>query len=285
MLNSYQSNNITAFSFKRPINVCNAQKQTIDPRTPQIVIFAIGTSNAFMKHAPGMNGNTQIDFTGTFFGKIASDPKNESKLKLILPKVKLNATDTTYCYTGFSFPNMSKSHIIKEDIQLNSNLTHHMVLYRCDSPPSIPKGQVVCLDVKLSQKSTPFQDECQGKEWVVWARGGIPRTFPADVGKPIGKTKWGTSNFLLEVQFVSIFTIATPILLYFRIKSTRVLVWSWPLPKSFASTISEFFTLEPFNHFSTFLRESRTLPYHQNGNLRFNLQVPVNAPKPSPLQE
>lgn len=199
LLQSYQSVEITAFSFKTSINSCDLQKQILDPSVPNIVIFAIGTSNSFVQHAPGNNGNAQVDFSGSFFPDPTSLQQDTFKVNMTSPPVNLAANDTTYCYSLHKFL-FEKSHIVMEEVIVGSQYTHHAVAYKCDEIPELEIGKVDCISLNSADQFTRYQQVCS-KTWIMWAKGGKSRVFPPNAGKPIGTGPQNTTYFLLEVHY------------------------------------------------------------------------------------
>ncbi|KAJ3332430.1 DBH-like monooxygenase protein 1, partial [Kappamyces sp. JEL0680] len=102
LLESFQTDKVTAFRFSRPLVGCDAQHATLTDKNPLWFIYAVGKSNSFGQHAPDSRGQAFIDLTGNYFkGLTAPAPTGDySTLSLLSPRYELAANESTiYAYT------------------------------------------------------------------------------------------------------------------------------------------------------------------------------------------
>ncbi|KAJ3326201.1 hypothetical protein HDV06_000077 [Boothiomyces sp. JEL0866] len=201
LLKSYQSGNVTAFTFSRKLETCDDKDMKLSLTSPMWFIYALGTSNDFGKHGPGDNGQILLDISGNYFKKFSEPPQNSSVLSVIAPSFNIPQETTVYCYSYHEFTNLEKNHILVEDSKISSPLVHHLVGYLCDEPlATLKSGQLLCNHYDENNYKVNFNNTCS-RLYTTWAKGGKRKLYPADVGKPIGKSEYNTQYLVMETHY------------------------------------------------------------------------------------
>ncbi|KAJ3334173.1 hypothetical protein HDU91_002779, partial [Kappamyces sp. JEL0680] len=110
---------------------------------------------------------------------------------------------TIYAYT-FHDLGTEKLHIVTENFTVGQ-YTHHFVGYLCDDIPKEFQGKPPGHVISNYYRELPqpdvinFVNVCGNKLYVVWARGGTPRVYPNNLGKPIGTSS--TRYMVIETHF------------------------------------------------------------------------------------
>ncbi|KAJ3261962.1 hypothetical protein HK103_003805 [Boothiomyces macroporosus] len=201
LLKSYQTGNITGFTFTRKLSTCDEKDMKISLTSPQWFIYALGTNNEFGKHGPGDNGQILLDISGNYFKKFSEPPQNSTVLSVIAPSFNIPQETTVYCYSYHEFTNLEKSHILVEDSKISSPFVHHLVGYLCDQPlTTLKPGQLLCNHYDEANYKVNFNNTCS-RLYTTWAKGGKRKLYPSDVGKPIGKSEYNTLYMVMETHY------------------------------------------------------------------------------------
>ena len=214
LLTAYQSANQTAFTFKRPLAGCDDQHVSMSDKKPLWIIYAHGESNSFGKHADNSRGQALVDLSGTYFkdlnieGSGPADP-NAEIMSMLAPPIKLKGNEsTTYCYTYYDFSELpQKKYIIAENFTIGSKYTHHVLGYLCNKPLAAfaKPGTVLCNNYRA--RTMPdyieFNNTCNSRPYIVWAKGGNPRRYAPDMGKPIGPGPLNTQYLVVETHYAN----------------------------------------------------------------------------------
>ncbi|KAJ3272255.1 hypothetical protein HDV01_005794 [Terramyces sp. JEL0728] len=177
LLSSYQSYFTTAFAFKRSLESCDDRDANLVTAHPMWFVFAIGTSNDFTMHAPGDNAQVYLDLEGHYFDEFVDVPLDEDTVE----------------YSMIAPEDLTEKHqVVVEDISIASKYVHHMVGYLCDEP--LPEfetpGTTFCNYYRPVNPVINYSPRC-----------GVKKTYPANMGKPIGPGDLAVKYLILETHY------------------------------------------------------------------------------------
>ncbi|KAJ3326183.1 hypothetical protein HDV06_000059 [Boothiomyces sp. JEL0866] len=206
LLSWYQSYFSTAFTFKRSLESCDDHDAKLVTSHPMWFVFAVGTSNEFTMHAPGDNAQVYLDLEGHYFDDYVDVPLDDDTVEysMIAPAYEIPAEDTVYCYSYFDISkDLSEKHqVVVEDISIASKYVHHMVGYLCDEPLlefETPNTNF-CNYYRPVNPVINYSPRC-GAIHFAWAKGGVKKTYPANMGKPIGPGDIPVKYLILETHY------------------------------------------------------------------------------------
>ncbi|KAJ3273804.1 hypothetical protein HDV01_003931 [Terramyces sp. JEL0728] len=206
LLSSFQTSTVTAFTFQKSISGCNSQAAALDLDQPMWFIYAVGADNTFQMHQPGYSGQGLVDLSETYF-KDYVEPAldaNTALLPVVAPSINIPGEATAYCYHYIDMKQLipDKRHIIKEGSSINHPFVHHIVGYFCDTPPpEFTTNKYYCNIYRPDGNDTiTFNNTCALLK-LAWAKGGVDRLYPLDVGKPIGSDTDYTRHLMLEIHY------------------------------------------------------------------------------------
>ncbi|TPX32821.1 hypothetical protein SmJEL517_g04110 [Synchytrium microbalum] len=202
-IQGYQQNNVTAFSFSRPLVAqCTVESSDITLYGLNWFIFAHGASNTFVQHVEGSQGQAALDI-GSATDAIAaftagSVPADAKVLNwTITPDFAIPVVPTAYCYRFFSLPTDQKYQITQWTPIIGSPLVHHLVVYSCPSLDTrYTDGQVVCNAPPLSS----WTNTCYSF-YIDWALGRKGTVYPSNMGKPFGLGDFSAQFVVLEMHY------------------------------------------------------------------------------------
>ncbi|KAJ3258406.1 DBH-like monooxygenase protein 1 [Boothiomyces macroporosus] len=207
LLSSYQTSTLTAFTFQRSISSCNNQSISLALDQPMWFIYAVGTDNTFQKHQPGHNGQGLVDLSQSYFQNYVEPTldANTTVVPVVAPSINLPGETTAYCYHYVDMKQLipEKRHIIKEGTAINHPFVHHIVGYFCEAPPpefTTPDKYFCNIYRPNGNDTITYNNTCTLLK-LAWAKGGVDRLFPANVGKPIGSDSDYTRHLMIEIHY------------------------------------------------------------------------------------
>ncbi|KAJ3322743.1 DBH-like monooxygenase protein 1 [Boothiomyces sp. JEL0866] len=207
LLSSYQTSTVTAFTFQRSISSCSNDSTALLMDQPMWFIYAVGNDNTFQKHSPGYNGQGLVDLSQNYFKNYVepSLDSNTTVIPVTAPSINIPGETTTYCYHYVDINSLipEKRHIIKEGTAINHPFVHHIVGYFCESPPTefTSPDKYFCNIYRPGGKDTITYNNTCSLIKLAWAKGGVDRLFPVDVGKPIGSDSGYTRHLMIEIHY------------------------------------------------------------------------------------
>ncbi|KAJ3051516.1 hypothetical protein HK097_007452 [Rhizophlyctis rosea] len=180
----------------RPLDTCDDDDIKIYNNIEQKVIWAIGTSDKFSRHAPTNRGTTNIALIPDPNAKAKpTDPADLGMFEVSMPNYTIPANKTTSytcTHAQLKLPKENtKYHITKYQGIAKSKLVHHMIIYACVTPPpqlgdiyDCESMEAMCSDFTM-----------------VWAPGLDTIELPAEAGFAAGSVPGGFQYFSLQVHY------------------------------------------------------------------------------------
>ncbi|KAF4099806.1 DBH-like monooxygenase protein 2 homolog [Onychostoma macrolepis] len=187
LLSLTESDGKTVMKFQRSISSCDENDLAIT-NLPMKLIYAYGQADDITYHST-RRGTKELNLL-KYMPRV--NPPNTNFFEITMVNFTVPAKQTHYHCKIVRTPTFDrKQHIYRiEPVITNSDLVHHLLLYRC--PPTVTE---------------PFEAECysgvneEGMETVaVWGVGGGAFEFPEVAGLPIGGNV-GDFFYRLEVHY------------------------------------------------------------------------------------
>ncbi|KAJ3281591.1 hypothetical protein HK104_011374 [Borealophlyctis nickersoniae] len=198
---SSRKNGVTNAVWTRPLITCSEQTQSIANGTVQAVIWALGESDVFGKHANGNRGDTRINFMQQTAAEKPKDPSDLQVFEMFFDNYTVPADqETTYTciHTSFQAPpppaggnGTNKYHVIRYEGVARNKEVHHMIIYGCNAPPTEFNKTYECTRMETSCSTFLFG----------WAPGIGVIDMPEEAGFAIGQAADAFQYFSLQIHY------------------------------------------------------------------------------------
>ncbi|XP_039548937.1 DBH-like monooxygenase protein 2 homolog [Pimephales promelas] len=188
LLSLTESDGRTVMKFQRSIETCDEKDLPIT-NLPMKLIYAYGQSDDIVYHN-NRRGTKEVNLL-KYMPRVS--PPNSKYFDMTMANFSVPANQTYYHCKITKAPTFDrKQHIYRiEPVITNSDLVHHLLLYRC--PPSVTEPSEAQCYTRLSI------NECM-ETVAVWGVGGGDFELPEMAGLPIGGNV-GDFFYRLEVHY------------------------------------------------------------------------------------